>query len=138
MTCPAWFRSVTSAANVLHLHATLPQVLHRSERGCRRGAAPDQRQPPRAAPRQAVGQRQSEAAETAGDEVAGRGIDLDRPQPALDLELLAVPHRDDKLADVLRLRHVAECVRGPCDWKHAMRQRAKALAVHPLQQVAQH
>ena len=55
-----------------HLHASLPQVLHRRLRGRRRGAAADQRQMTRAAPRQVVGDRQPEAAETAGDQVAGR------------------------------------------------------------------
>ena len=75
-----------------HLDAAPPQALHRGLRRRRGAAAADQGQMTCAAACEVVGDRQSEASETAGDQVAGVGIDRDGlSELALDLEPLRDP-----------------------------------------------
>ena len=120
-----------------HLDAPLPQSIHRGLRRWRGGAAADQRQVTCAASRQAVGNSQSETAETAGDQVAGVGVDRDGRGAALQPQPLARPawrrsacrHAWPAPCSETRLRHARPETRGAAaDADHCF-QTAPALSV---------
>ena len=85
-----------------------------------------------------LGDRQAEASEPSSDQIAGVGIDRDGLLlAALDLQSRAILDGDDLLADMLRLRHVAERVRDPCDRKHPVRQGTERVVLEARLQLPQ-